>query len=128
LGDAVNTAGQEIEPWISPDEHLLIFSAKGRPDSQGEYDLYSSFRCEGKWSAPKPLGAGVNSPGWEFGARVSPDGKYLFFTSNRSAFRGPPGPMAFTELPRRLDSPGNGLRDVYQIEMQALQLAAPCPR
>jgi WD40-like Beta Propeller Repeat len=128
LGEEINTAGQEIEPWISPDEHLLLFSAKGRPDSQGEYDLYSSFRCGGRWTPPRPLGAGVNSPGWEFGGRVSPDGKYLFFTSNRSTFREPGGRLDLKELTRRLDAPGNGLRDVYQIEMQALQLVDPCPR
>src|SRR5262249_42014217 len=101
---------------------------KGRSDSQGEYDLYASFRCSGRWITPRPLGAGVNSPGWEFGGRVSPDGRYLFFTSNRSTFRETTRTLDFKELSRRLDSPGNGLRDVYQIEIRALQLVDPCPR
>jgi hypothetical protein len=128
LGEAINTPGQEIEPWISPDERFLIFSASGRPDSKGAYDLYLSFRCPNGWSPPRPLGANVNSPGWDFGPRVSPDGRYLFFTSNRSIFGRPSTPrLDFDGLRRRLEAPGNGLRDVYQVEMRALDWTSPCP-
>jgi hypothetical protein len=128
LGEPINTADQEIEPWISPDERMLIFSGKGRPEGRGEYDLYVSFRCAGRWTPPRPLGAGVNSSGWDFGPRVSPDGRYFFFTSNRSELaRPPPRPLAVDELMRRLSAPGNGLRDVYQVEMRALDLRSPCP-
>ncbi len=129
LGEVINTADQEIEPYISPDERFLIFAAKGRPDAKGAYDLFVSFRCEGTWTAPRPLGAGVNSAGWDFGARLSPDGRYLFFTSNRSEFSAaPPRPRTTAELTRALEAPGNGLRDVYRVDVQALDLRSPCAK
>lgn len=37
----------------------------------------------GAWSSPQNLGAPINSSGEETCAMVSPDGRYLFFTSNR---------------------------------------------
>lgn len=127
LGDVINTADQEIEPYIAPDESFLIFSGKGRPEGKGSYDLFVSYRCDGKWTPPRPLGAGVNSPAWEFGARISPDGRYLFFTSNRSDYAAdPPRARSTEELMKALASPGNGLRDVYQIDVAALDLHSPC--
>ena len=127
LSEPINTADQEIEPWISPDGRMLVFSGRGRPGGAGEYDLFVSFRCGGKWTEPRPLGAGVNSAGWDFGPRFSPDGKTFFFTSNRSDWRAPLTPMTAEQLEQRLSSPGNGLRDVYQVPASVLDLRSPCP-
>lgn len=128
LGPVINSAGQEIEPMISPDGSFLIFSAKGRSDSKGSYDLYVSYQCAQGWTTPVPLGAGVNSSGWEFGPRFSPDGRWLYFTSNRSGFdTRPETPRRYADLMRALHSPGNGLRDVYRVPMAALGLESPCP-
>jgi dipeptidyl aminopeptidase/acylaminoacyl peptidase len=126
LGSVINTADQEIEPYIAPDESYLIFSGK-RPGGPGAYDLFVSYRCEGKWTSPQRLGAGVNSAGWDFGARVSPDGRFLFFTSNRSDYAAaPPRPRTTAELMKALRSPGNGLHDVYQVDVAVLGLISPC--
>src|SRR5262249_8345068 len=117
------------EPFIAPDGSFLIFSARGRDDSRGAYDLYVSYQCPQGWTSPQPLGAGVNSAGWDFGPRLSPDGRWFYFTSNRSAFDTPPQrPRSFQELTRALQSPGNGLRDVYRVPVEELQLRSPCPR
>ncbi len=35
--------------------------------------------------------------------------------------------MTVEQLQRRLSSPGNGLRDVYQVPASALDLRSPCP-
>lgn len=127
LGEVLNTADQEIEPLVSADGKTLVFAAKGRPEGKGEYDLFVTFLCDGGWSPPAPLGAGVNSSAWEFGPRLSPDGRFLFFTSNRSDFgRRPRGRLDLAALTRRLESPGNGLRDVYRVEVRALALRSPC--
>ena len=128
LGEPINTPDQEIEPWISPDGRTLIFSGKGRRDGSGEYDLFVSFRCGPRWTEPRALGAGVNSSGWDFGPRFSPDGRTFFFTSNRSAWPASrPRALSASELERVLRSPGNGLRDVYEIPAAALDLRSPCP-
>src|SRR5882724_5958976 len=49
LGDLINSAASEVEPFIAPDESYLIFAALGLPDSNGIYDLYISFRRDGAW-------------------------------------------------------------------------------
>lgn len=126
LGPAINGPDQEIEGLAFPDGRTLVFAAKGRPGGAGEYDLYASFWCAGRWTAPAALGAGVNSKGWEFGPRLSPDGRTLYFTSNRSAWTAPPRALDLEALDRRLARPGNGLRDVYAIEVAALGLRSPC--
>jgi hypothetical protein len=48
------------------------------------HDLHVSFwREDGSWTEPLNLGEGVNSSSAEVRPYVSPDGRYLFFTSNR---------------------------------------------
>ena len=107
---------------------MLVFSGKGRPGGRGEYDLFVSFRCGSRWTEPRALGAGVNSPGWDFGGRFSPDGRTFFFTSNRSDWPASrPRPLTARELEKALASPGNGLRDVYELPASALDLRSPCP-
>jgi len=130
LGPTINTAGQDIEPWISADGRTLVFASKGRPDSLGSYDLYVSHTCAGVWSALRPLGGGVDSPAWEFGGRFSADGKTFFFASNRT-FASPAGWTltgrgGYRELVERLRSPGNGLFDLHEIDASELGLGAPC--
>ena len=123
LGDSINTKLGEVEPWISPDESYLIFSAGGRVDGKGGLDLYISFRRGGVWSGARPLGHDINSAAWDFNPSVSPDGRTFFFTSTRSAFDRPPAKrMSYEELERRLASPGNGLGDIYSIPIAALEI------
>jgi len=127
LGPALNTAGEDIEPWVSADGKMLLFSSNGRPDTRGSYDIYVSHRCGETWSTPRPLGADVNSPAWDFGPRPSPDGRFLFFTSNRSVTDRPlASALRFKALLERIRGPQNGLRDVYRVETKALDLRPPC--
>ena len=128
LGPVVNTRGNDIEPWISADGRLLIFASAGRPDTRGSYDLYVSHRCGESWTEPLNLGDRVNSPSWEFGARPTPDLRFLFFTSNRALTDRPlDRRLTFRELTDRIRAPGNGLRDIYRVELTALDLASRCP-
>jgi hypothetical protein len=117
LGDSINTAGGEVEPWIAPDESYLIFSAKGRADSTGRYDLYLSRRVRGEWTRAQPLGHGVNTTWQDFNQSVSPDGRWLYFSSTRP-LRGPLGTRF--DWPRRaanVDGIGNGKGDMYRIPL-----------
>lgn len=70
-------------PFIAPDESYLIFSSN-RPGSLDDYgDLYITSHDinEDTWSEPVNMGETINTPGQESSPGLSPDGKYLFFTS-----------------------------------------------
>jgi hypothetical protein len=94
----------EVEPWIAPDESYLIFSALRRGDGKGGYDLYLSRRIGDRWGKAEPLPAGINTSDSDWNQSVSPDGTWLYFSSNRPA----PG--------------GNGKGDIYRVPMAALGL------
>ena len=125
VGDSINTRADEVEPWVAPDESYLIFSGRGRPDGIGGFDLYISRRRDNEWGTPQLLGNGVNSPAGDFNQSVSPDGRYLYFSSTRGSFeRAPSQPLTYAELERRLGNPGNGLGDIYRVEMARIGIGA----
>jgi ankyrin repeat protein len=83
LGRRINTESREYDPFIAPDESYLIIASE-RPGGLGAADLYLSFReAGGAWGDPKNMGTAVNSSAAEYTPMLSPDGKYLFFTSSR---------------------------------------------
>jgi len=67
------------DPGIAPDESFMVFTAiKG---GYGQRDLYLTLHLpDGTWSTPQNLGPRINTAYFEFGPRISPDKKYLFFT------------------------------------------------
>jgi len=124
LGPVINTAGNDTEAWIAPDQSYMIFSTDGRKDTRGADDIYVSHRNGDSWTEPRNLGDAVNSAGSEYGAKPSPDGKYLFFCSNRSLADKPlDHRLDYSQLTRTLHAPGNGLNDIYQVDMSALDIA-----
>ncbi len=81
----INSIRYEDGPYISPDGSFLIFESH-RPESiNGGLDLYISFRNKnGEWTIPVNMGPKINTEFSERFARLSPDGKYLFFGSTRN--------------------------------------------
>ncbi len=121
LGDAVNSPAEEVEPWISPDETLLIFSAQGRAGGRGGFDLFYSRRVDEAWQPARPLPSAVNTPLDDFNPSVSPDGLWLYWSSTRGAFdEVPEQALAAAELERRLSRPGNGLGDIWRARLADL--------
>jgi Tol biopolymer transport system component len=126
LGDSVNSAGHDADPYIAPDESYIVFASYGRPQSLGDGDLYVSYNRNGTWSAARPLQHGINSKAREYCPSVSPDGKWLYFTSFRAPFDTPPGrPVTFSELTAKLRTPLNGYGNVYRIPIAAVDLPSP---
>jgi WD40-like Beta Propeller Repeat len=84
----INTEFREDNPYVSPDGDYLIFQSIDRPDSIGSLDLYVSFKSNtGQWSEGINLGNEVNSPYVDKFASITPDGKYIFFISDRPVIR-----------------------------------------
>lgn len=85
VGNVINSEYYESSAYISPDGKFMIFCRDDVPGDLGKADIYISYFRQGNWTKPVHLGAGVNSSAFDFAPLVSPDKKYLFFSSNRSA-------------------------------------------
>ena len=87
LGPAVNSGGKEFAPFIAPDESYLIFARLGAETRKA--DLYITYKMlDGSWSRAMDMGPRVNSAGHDLAPYVSPDGRYLFFVSQRERLNG----------------------------------------
>jgi Tol biopolymer transport system component len=122
LGDGVNSAAVEVDPYVAPDQSFVVFSATGRPDDMGAGDLYISEQVNGVFQPARHLGAGINSTAREYCPIGSPDGRYFFFTSFRGfGDRIPDRPWTTQDFVTGLRSVTNGWGNVYQIDMAALR-------
>ncbi len=83
LDTGVNGTGYEFNAFIAPDESYLVFTAYGRPDDTGRGDLYWSKRKpDGSWEKAINLKA-ANSDQLDYCPFVSPDGKILYYSSEK---------------------------------------------
>lgn len=93
LDSAVNSKTYEFNAFVDPNEKFILFTSYGRKDDTGRGDLYISWKdASSKWKPAVNL-KGSNSSNLDFCPYVSPDGKALFFTSERA------------DLPKRFDKP-----------------------
>jgi outer membrane protein OmpA-like peptidoglycan-associated protein len=84
LQGGINTEDNEAAQTLSADGNYMVFTICNSPDGLGSCDLYYS-QFNGKtWSSPINMGRNVNTEFWESAPSLSPDGKDLYFTSNRA--------------------------------------------
>jgi hypothetical protein len=109
FGKEINTGKSNAHPFIAPDESYILWD--GRRDSgYGNADIYISFRQrDGSWGEAINLGDTINTEASEAGARVTPDGKYLFF--NRT--------MGFTNSVKYEDV------DIFWVDAQVIENLRP---
>ena len=88
LGQTLNSFGNEGAQCLSSDGKILFFTACDREDGFGRCDIYVSFLGAQGWSIAQNIGPSVNSPHWESQPSISPDGKDLYFVSNRPGGQG----------------------------------------
>ncbi len=136
LGPEVNSEFNDYQPYISSDGKILIFSSVGsevppfghrpgelrtggKPYPRG--DLYISFYRNEKWTPAQHLGHGINTSAEEQFPVLTPDGKYLFFSSERSLFTVPTAHrLNHRELESQLHSIYNGHGNIFFISVEAL--------
>ena len=91
LASSINSGGYEDGPCIAPDESFIIFESDRPGGVGGSIDLYIAFKSASNgWTQPQNMGSKINTAASERFARVSPDGKFLFFGSNRRIVNGNP--------------------------------------
>jgi outer membrane protein OmpA-like peptidoglycan-associated protein len=91
---------------FSPDGKIMIFAKgnSGRRKGSSDVDLYLSRLRNGTWSEPVPLN--VNDPdAWDSSPAFSPDGRTLYFASNRQG--------------RGRQRTGYGGTDIYSAQMDS---------
>jgi Tol biopolymer transport system component len=80
LPPPINVRSYEGDPCIAPDGRFIVFYSC-REGSHGGADLYVGFDDgQGGWRTPVNLGDAFNKRADQFGAHLSSDGNYLFFT------------------------------------------------
>ncbi|HAF27464.1 MAG TPA: hypothetical protein DCG75_00310 [Bacteroidales bacterium] len=82
-GEPLNTQGNEGAQTILTDGSIMYFTACNRADGKGRCDIYLSLKENGQWTNAINLGSPINSGYWEAQPSISPDGKTLYFVSNR---------------------------------------------
>ncbi|MDX9891363.1 MAG: OmpA family protein [Bacteroidales bacterium] len=88
MGSPINSSYNEGAQTISPDGKYLFFTLCNAESGYGSCDLYWSKRIGGRWSRPRNFGAPVNTNFWESQPSIAPDGKTIYFTSNRPGGEG----------------------------------------
>lgn len=81
LGDKVNTAGNDVFPFIASN-NLLYFSSNGH-DGLGGLDIYETKIKDGKANRIYNMGLPVNSKDDDFGLYLSENNKIGYISSNR---------------------------------------------
>lgn len=80
----VNTRRWESQPTIAPDGSFIIFSGD-TSNGDDHKDLYMSERqSNGSFGPPRNMGPQINSDDREVSPFLAPDGRTLFFASDRS--------------------------------------------
>ncbi len=87
MGKQVNTAGDELAPFIHADNQTLYFTSNGLP-GYGGTDIYLLRKTGDQWSAPENLGYPINTVDNEGSLFVASDGVTAYYASDRADSRG----------------------------------------
>jgi Tol biopolymer transport system component len=80
----VNTPAHDACTSISPDgKQIFIYKNDVNDNESRGGDVFVSKIVNNKWKTPESIGKPINSTYWEGGACISPDGKTLYFISER---------------------------------------------
>lgn len=88
LGSMINTSGDEDAPFLAADGRTLYFNSNGL-GGEGDHDIFVSKRLDDSWrnwSVPTSVGLPINSEGYEFDFRITPDGKTAFWCSDHNSY------------------------------------------
>lgn len=86
LGNVLNTAGDEVSPFLATDDKTLFFSSDGFV-GYGKSDIYMTKRLDDTWlhwSEPENLGPSVNGAGNDLFFNMPTTGNYAYYTKEDS--------------------------------------------
>ena len=83
LGDSINTAGNEMAPFIHPDGRTLYFSSTGHPGMGGADLFVSRMYADGIWRKPENIGYPVNTKLDEVNLIINARGTEAYISAER---------------------------------------------
>jgi outer membrane protein OmpA-like peptidoglycan-associated protein/tetratricopeptide (TPR) repeat protein len=82
IGDVINTTGQEMSPFIHPDNQTLYFTSTGHK-GLGDFDIFISRKdAEGNWGEPINIGYPINTYKRESHVIVNAKGNTAYYASD----------------------------------------------
>jgi hypothetical protein len=136
LGPEINSNFIESAPAISPDGNILVFASNASGENADQrrpqdliaagkpyprQDLYVSFKRDGRWTPARHLEYSINSFAEEAYPSFTPDGKFLFWGSERSSFNIPTKPLRRPDIEKLWSGNLNGRGNIYFISVDALE-------
>jgi OOP family OmpA-OmpF porin len=88
LGKNINTASDEIAPFLASDDRTLYFSSRGYSGFGGA-DIYISRRMDDtwqNWATPENLGNTINSNDEDIFFNIPPSGQYAYFSKGNTEY------------------------------------------
>jgi outer membrane protein OmpA-like peptidoglycan-associated protein len=83
LGDTINTAGNEMAPFIHPDGRTLYFSSTGHPGMGGADLFVSRLSTNNRWLKPENIGYPVNTKLDEINLIINAKGNEAYISAER---------------------------------------------
>ena len=120
---------QDVDPAVAPDESFIVFASK-HPATEQHERLYIAFRAGAGWGKPIDLGDAVNGTGASDSneARLAPDGRTLYFASDRQQAVSYPRTRAQAEADlARIAAWDNGNQNVWKVSLAPWLDAAKTP-
>lgn len=119
----------DFNSTMDPDEEFIIFVSR-RPGGYSGQNLYISFTQEdNEWGEAINLGPEINKPGaWNSWPHLSPDGKYLFFTSRIKPYTAKDienNKYSYDELEKFQRSINNGWANIYWVNTSFIEKLRP---
>ncbi|MBC6990564.1 OmpA family protein [Hymenobacter sp. BT491] len=84
MGPVVNTRESEVSPFYHPLYNVLYFSSRGQLLNFGDFDIYKTYRANGRWQEPKNIGPLVNGKGSEYYFTIDSESKDLYYARSEA--------------------------------------------
>jgi Tol biopolymer transport system component len=120
---------QDVDPAVAPDESFIVFASR-HPATEQHERLYIAFRASAGWGKPIDLGDAVNGTGASDSneARLAPDGRTLYFASDRRQPVSYPRTRAQAEADlARIAAWDNGNQNIWRVSLAPWLDAASKP-
>jgi hypothetical protein len=122
LGANINVPGAfTVEAFIAPDESFLLLGGWRPSSGYGSSDIWISYNQNGEWTKPINVGPSVNTSAREYSPRLTLDGKWLIFTSERGfPTENHATPLTYDKFENRTHATLNGLGNIYRVDMNSI--------